>query len=65
MLKELKINKNKDIWKISQHTSKEHIIKEEMMKKVWFIFFYKTKNEKNWGGWAKAQFRRECIALNA
>lgn len=46
MLKELKINKNKDIWKISQHTSKEHIIKEEMMKKVWFIFFTKLKMKK-------------------
>lgn len=38
MLKELKINKHKDIWKISQHTSEEHIIKEEMMKKVWIFF---------------------------
>ena len=46
MLKELKINKNKDIWKISQHTSEEHIIKEEMMKKVWIFFFKKLKTKK-------------------
>ena len=31
---QLGISNNKDTWKISQHTSNEHMIKEEMMRKV-------------------------------